>query len=406
MSTPASKVLAVLGGPPAFPEPLHVGRPNVAAGEAFLQRARDVMERRWFTNNGPLVQEFERRIAEITGARHCIALANATAALELTVDALGLSGEVIVPSFTFVATAAALVRRGVRPVFCDVDPRTHQLDPSVVEGLITSRTSAILGVHVWGTPCHVNELSAIADRHHLRLMFDAAHAFGSAYPDGMVGSRGAAEIFSFHATKFVHSAEGGAVTTNDDELAKRLRLLRNFGFTGLDQVECVGTNAKLSELHAAMGLTSLDALPELLRVNLENYHAYRHILAELPGLRLFAIPDGAQHNRQYVVVEVDSRTAPLSRDDLAAVLWAENVLTRRYFYPGIHRIPAFAPYVTPGISLPHTDQLCQSVLQFPTGTAVSASMIRQIGTILCQAWAEAGEVRLRLKRNGSEQPKR
>src|SRR5580700_10573922 len=278
--------LAIFGHPPAFDTPLHVGRPNLPDKQAILDRISGALEAGWLTNGGPLVAEFERRVASEAGVKHCIATCNGTAALELAVRALGLVGEVIVPAYTFVATAHALAWHGLRPVFCDVDPATHTLDPDKVVRTIGPRTAAIVGVHLWGGSCDVDALAVIARQHKIPILFDAAHAFGSTYRDRLIGGFGACETFSFHATKFVHCGEGGAVATNDDRLAERLRLLRNFGFAGYDRVTSLGTNAKLSELAAAMGLASLDHMGTIVAANRRNYEAYASCLRSLPGITL------------------------------------------------------------------------------------------------------------------------
>jgi dTDP-4-amino-4,6-dideoxygalactose transaminase len=394
-ATPAAP-LAILGAAPAFPEPLHVGRPNVGDEARLLARIRGACEARWLTNDGPLVREFETRVAALAGVRHCIATSNGTAALELALRALRMTGEVIVPSFTFVATPGAVQWIGGTPVFCDVDAATHCLDPRRVEALITPRTSGILGVHVWGNPCAVDELTDIARRHRLPLLFDAAHAFGSEWRGRPLGQFGDAEVYSFHATKFVQSAEGGAVVTNSDALAAELRLTRNFGFAGLDRVAALGMNAKMSEINAAMGLTSLDALDEFLAVNERNYAAYQRALTGLPGLTLLPYPPGERHNRQYIVVLVDEAACGLSRDLLVEALRAENVLARRYFFPGCHRFPPFAP---PGggiaADLPVTESLIRTVLQLPTGTGASTADIQRVGEILRTAIQYAPQIRQR-----------
>src|SRR5690606_11646345 len=218
--------LALRGGFPEFAEPLHVGRPNQGDRATLMRRIEGVLDRNWLTNDGPLVEELEQRIAADLGVRHCVAMCNGTIALEIAIRAAGLTGEVIVPSFTFVATAHALQWQGITPVFCDVEPFTHTIDPARVEELITPRTSGIVGVHVWGRACAVDELTAIAHRNNLALLFDAAHAFGCTYRQQRLGSFGDAEVFSFHATKFMNSCEGGAITTNDDAFAEKVRLMR------------------------------------------------------------------------------------------------------------------------------------------------------------------------------------
>ena len=252
--------LAIHGAPPAFLQPLHVGRPNISNREKFLASVARVLDNQWLTNNGPLVQEFEQRIADQLGVKHCVAMCNGTIALEIAIRALGLTGEVIVPSWTFVATAHALYWQGITPIFADIDSATHNLDPAAVRRMITPRTSGIIGVHLWGRAAPVDELQAIANEYGLKLMFDAAHAFGSSYQGQSIGQFGACEVFSFHATKSFNTMEGGAVTTNDDELAEAMRLMRNFGFKGYDNVIHPGTNGKMIEVCAAMGLANLDGL--------------------------------------------------------------------------------------------------------------------------------------------------
>src|SRR5690348_16496863 len=245
--------LAINGAPPAFDQPLHVGRPNIEGSEEFLLRVRQILDSRWLTNDGPMVQEFERRIAEYLGVKHCIAMCNGTIALEIAIRALGLTGEVIVPSWTFVATAHALYWQGITPVFADINATTHNLDPEAVRRMITPRTSGIIGVHLWGRPAPVEELQLIANEYGLKLMFDAAHAFGSTFAGRPIGCFGECEVFSFHATKSFNTMEGGAVTTDDDDLAETMRLMRNFGFKGYDNVVHPGTNGKMIEVCAAMG---------------------------------------------------------------------------------------------------------------------------------------------------------
>jgi len=189
---------------PAFAEPLHVGRPNIGDVGEIHRRIDEILKSRWLSNDGAVVQEFEREIASIVGVKHCMAVCNATVGLEIAYRAAGLSGEVIVPANTFVATVHALQWLGITPIFCDIDPQTHNLDPSRVEELITPKTSGIVGVHVWGRPCQVTALEEIAAKYELQLLFDAAHAFGCSLDGRMIGGFGAAEVFSFHATKFVN----------------------------------------------------------------------------------------------------------------------------------------------------------------------------------------------------------
>ncbi len=390
--------LALFGGTPAFAERLHVGRPNMGDRGRLLERINDILDRRWFTNSGKYVAEFEHRVAQIAGVKHCIAMCNGTVALEIVARALGLTGEVIVPSFTFIATAHALQWQGIRPVFCDIDSRTHNIDPAQVESLITPRTTGIIGVHVWGRPCDTERLERIARVHHLRLLYDAAHAFACSHRGRMIGSFGDAEVYSFHATKFINTFEGGAVVTNDSDLAARIRLMKNFGFAGYDNVIYIGTNGKMTELSAAMGLTAIESLEEIVAINRRNYELYRDGLAGLPGTELVAYDPAEQNNYQYVVVTVDRAKLGLSRDDLMRILHAENVFARRYFYPGCHRMePYWSLYRADTPLLPHTDALSENVLSLPTGTCIDPQMIGSVCDILQLVAAHQGEVRQRLQ---------
>ena len=384
--------LAVFGGPPAFNEILHVGRPNVGDREHLLARIGDMLDRRWLTNHGPFVHELETELAAFLGVRHVVAMCNGTVALEIAARALGLHGEVIVPAFTFVATAHALQWQEITPVFCDVDPHTHLLDPDQIEAMITPRTTGIVGVHLWGQACNVEALSEIAQRRGLRLIYDAAHAFGCSHGDRMIGNFGDAEVFSFHATKFFNTFEGGAVATNDDDLAQRIRLMQNFGFTGLDTVVYVGTNGKMSEVSAAMGLTGLESVDDFIASNRRNYDCYASALAGVPGLRMLRYDGQQRQNYQYVVLELDGAAA-ISRDDLVSVLHAENVRARRYFYPGVHRMEPYRSYFPhAGLLLPVTERLAQQVLVLPTGTAVSPQDIDRIAQLVAFSVANGAAI--------------
>jgi len=374
--------LAINDEAPAFSEPLHVGRPNIGERESFLDRVNEIFDNRWFSNNGPMVQQFEEEIAKHLGVKHCIAMCNGTIALEIAIRALGLTGEVIVPSYTFVATAHALQWQEITPVFADIDPVTHSLDPDSVRQMITPRTSGIIGVHLWGQPCNIEKLQAIADEHGLQLMFDAAHAFSCSHEGQMIGNFGRCEVFSFHATKFFNSFEGGAIATNDDDLAKQIRLMKNFGFAGYDNVIYSGTNGKMTEVCAAMGLTSLESIDDFMQVNKRNYLAYKKGIAEIPGLRLLVNKGEDRRNHQYIVMEVDSKF-PLTRDEVIQVLLAENILARKYFWPGCHNMEPYRSfYPHAGLLLTQTQIVSEKVIVMPTGTTMSLDNIEAILTIL------------------------
>ncbi|MBN2161998.1 MAG: DegT/DnrJ/EryC1/StrS family aminotransferase [Pontiellaceae bacterium] len=365
-----------------FEEVLHVGAPNIGGREEFHRLIDEMFDRRWLTNHGMLVQEFESRLADYLGVKHCITLCNGTTGLELAIRALDLSGEVIVPSFTFIATAHALKWQEITPVFCDIDRCSYTLDPDVVERRITAETTGILGVHLYGRPCEIDRLQSVADRYDLKLLFDAAHAFGCSHGGRMIGNFGRCEVFSFHATKVFNTFEGGAITTNDDQLAQRIRLMLNFGFAEYDKVVYLGTNGKMSEVCAAMGLVNLNELERFIAVNRMNYEQYRVGLESINGLELMPYQTSERCNWQYIVVEVRDAYSK-SRDELIDVLHSTGILARRYFWPGCHRMePYCSLQPDAGQFLPVTDHVAERLLVLPNGTATSSSAINRIIGVL------------------------
>ncbi len=389
--------LAIFGGTPAFSKPLYVGRPNIGDRKKLLTRIEDALDRRWLTNDGPYVQQFERSIAETIGVKHCIAVCNGTVALELVIRAAGLSGEVLIPSFTFIATAHALQWQQITPVFCDIDPQTYNMDPKAVEKMITPRTTGIIGVHLWGRPCAIEDLAKIAHRKNLKLLFDASHAFGCSYKKEMIGNFGLAEVFSFHATKVLNTFEGGAVVTNNDALAQQIRLMRNFGFVDYDKVIYIGTNGKMNEISAAMGITGLEALDEFIAANRRNYQAYREALQSIKGIKLLTYNEKEKCNFHYVVLEIEEKKIGLSRNELAEILHAENVIARRYFFPGCHKMEPYASYFpNAGVLLPETEHCAKRIICLPTGITAGLEEIKTIVQIIRLVIQGAAEIKARL----------
>lgn len=392
----SGSVLAILGGTPAFAEPMHVGRPNIGDRDAFMRRVEAALDRRWLTNDGPNVRELEAKLALFLGVEHCITMANATVALEVLARALALTGEVVVPSFTFIATAHAFAWLGLTPVFVDVEPETHMMAAAGLSAAITPRTSAIAPVHLWGGGCDVDGLGAVARQRNLPIVFDAAHALASTIGGRAIGGFGNAEVFSFHATKFFNTFEGGAVTTNDAALARELRLMRNFGFRGYDDVAVIGTNAKMNEISAAMGLTSLEGIDALIELNRARFERHAAALDGLAGIRVVRPARTERSNFQYFVLEIGEQTG-LTRDQLLATLWSENVRARRYFYPGCHRSAPYAELATR--ALPVTERLAREVLILPTGGSVSEADVDRIAEIIRTALAHADELAARVPRD-------
>ncbi|MEY3760706.1 MAG: hypothetical protein RIR39_2197, partial [Pseudomonadota bacterium] len=319
---------------------------------------------------------------DFLGVKHCVAMCNGTIALEIATRALELKGEVIMPSYSFIATAHALQWQEITPVFADIDPNTHNLDPDSVRKMITPRTTGIVGVHLWGRSSPVEELQAIADEHGLKLMFDAAHAFGCSHNGRMIGNFGACEVFSFHATKFFNTFEGGAVVTDNDDLAQKIRLMKNFGFSGYDNVIYSGTNGKMTEIAAAMGLVNFDAMDEFVEANRRNHAQYSTQLNAIKGLSVLKYDECEHNNYQYIVVEILD-DFPVSRDEIINVLQAENILARRYFWPGCHNmLPYRAFYPHAGLILPNTKIVADRVIVLPTGISLPDNAIDTVASIL------------------------
>lgn len=392
--------LAIFGGRAAFKDMLHVGRPNIGDRERFLNRVNDILDRNWLSNYGPYVRELERLMAEYVGVKHCIVTCNGTVALEIAIRALGLNGEVIVPSYTFIATAHALQWQEITPVFCDIDPETFTIDPNQVERMITPRTTGIIGVNLFGRVCNIVELTEIARQHNLKLLFDSSHVFGCSFNGRMVGSFGDAEVFSLHATKFLNSLEGGVVVTNNQDYAEKIRLMKNFGFVGWDNVEYIGTNGKMNEMSAAMGLTSLESIDDFISANHRNYKLYQKELLGIQGIRLRTYDEQEKNNYQYIIIVIDDAVTGINRDNLMKLLQFENVLARRYFYPCCHNMEPYRSYFPHAkLLLPQTELLMKQVLCLPTGTAIRPDEVQRVCALIRFSVSNAQEINDRLSRS-------
>ncbi len=387
---------ALFGGSPCFDTPRHVNRPNAAPRTAFDNYFDEAWKTKRFSNGGPLLVRFEQRLSEYLDVADAVVVCNATIGLSLAIQALGLTGEIILPSYTFISSANAIKAAGLTPVFCDIRPHDMNMDPDACAALITPRTSAVLATHAWGEPCDTDALAAVCDTAGITLLYDAAHAFGVLHQGRKIGGFGRAEIFSLHATKVLHAFEGGVIATDDTKLADALRLRRNFGFTGVDQVEIAGLNAKMSEAHAAMGLANLDIIDEIIAANRRRHDAYAKGLSGLPGVQLNRPAAGATSNYHYVVADIDAAAFGLTRDALVDLLFAENVLARRYFHPGGHRSLPHLPEVGGPPSLPVTEAICERVLVLPAGAAIELQDVAAICDLIRRIAASAPEISARL----------
>jgi dTDP-4-amino-4,6-dideoxygalactose transaminase len=304
--------------------------PNKAKYQAYIDR---IFTSGWLTNNGSLLKELESRLAEYLGVKHLICVANGSLALQLSYKALHLKGEVITTPFSFAATPGTLAWEGLKPIFADINPDTFNLDPENIEALISNRTSAIVPVHVFGNPCEVERIQEIANKHKLKIVYDAAHCFGSEYKGESVLKYGDISTISFHATKLFHTVEGGAVITNDDRLAEKVRLLINFGIKSPSDISSIGTNAKMNEIEAAMGLCVLDEIGLVREQRAKIWDVYQKGLSGRVSFQKWNAL--SQNNHAYAPVLFDNEVELLNFE---ARLKERNIVPRRYFYPSLDRL--------------------------------------------------------------------
>lgn len=334
-----------------------VTRPYLPDQKKYQKYIDQIFRRNWLTNNGPLVNELELKIKDQQGLKHLIYVSNGTIALQLAIKALELEGEIITTPFSFVATTSSIVWEGCQPVFVDIDERTLNIDPSNIEAAITDRTSAILATHVYGNPCDIESIQKIADKHGLKVIYDAAHCFGVKYKNRSIFEYGDVSTCSFHATKLFHTIEGGMIVTKDPNLLKKLAGMRNFGFAGPEAFSELGINAKNSEVHAAMGLCNITDVEAIIqeRVRLCQYYdeKLKNLRVRRPEWSSMASFNGAY----YPVIFEDSELM----DRCISALEGAKIYPRRYFYPALSKA---LPYVDHQ-SILITEKICERVLCLP-----------------------------------------
>ncbi len=349
---------------PSIEQPIPLARPGVPDAAHVADQVQAILESGMLTN-GPYVRELERRAAEYLGVRYCIAVASCTSGLMLVLRAAELTGEVIVPSFTFAATAHAVAWNGLRPVFADIEPNTLTLDPDAVRRAIGMRTSAIVATHVYGTPADVESLEAIAAEHGVRVFFDAAHAFGSVHAGRRVGGFGSAEVFSLSPTKVVVAGEGGIIATDDDVLAERCRIGRDYGNPGDYDCRLVGLNARMSELHAVVALASLEDLDARLDERNQIAGEYHVALGNLFGVGFPSIREGDRSTWKDFTVLVHPEVAGATAGEVGGTLGELGIETKRYYDPPVHRMRAYRFLGSAARALPVTDFAAERVLTLP-----------------------------------------
>lgn len=386
-----SHEFALLGGTATFERMLPVGQLYFPSWDRYEAAMRGIFERRYYTNQGPLVQQLEERLQEYLGVKHAICVTNATIGLMMAAEALELSGKVVLPSFTFIASAQSLSWSGIEPVFCDVDPATHQIDIGKIDALLDARVTGIMGVNLWGGACNPVALEIFAHARGLKLYFDSAHAFGCEVERKKIARFGSIEVFSFHATKVLSATEGGCLCTNDDVIAARLRNIRSSYGAGKPVPVVKTSNGRMSEAQAAIALLSLEDFPRNQQKNESLYRIYEDKLKHIPGIKLVEPAGVTFSNYQYIVCEVDENSFGLPRESLIAVLKAENVNARRYFYPGTHRSVGYVNSQA-GLTdtLPVTDHLCATCIQLPVGALVDRDAVNTICDLIDKCQRNAG----------------
>jgi dTDP-4-amino-4,6-dideoxygalactose transaminase len=354
---------------------IQVTKPFMPPLDEYISYVKDIWSRQWLTNNGPLVNHLELRLKEHLNVKHMLFVSNGTIALQMAIKALGLEGEVITTPFSFVATTSTLVWEGCKPVFVDVDPATLNIDPDKIEQAITSKTTGILATHVYGNPCDIDKIQAIAEKHQLKVIYDAAHCFGTLYKGQSVFNYGDISTLSLHATKVFHTIEGGALFSSSAELLRKIAYIRNFGFSNVDEISELGINGKNSEFHAAMGLANLPYIDEINQYRKELYTYYDEKLGTLTVSKIKINPDSSFNYAYYPIIFDSEENLLKSLNELNL----NRIYPRRYFYPSLSTLPYLDTYETPitndiakrvmclplyhGLSFEEVDFVCRILLR-------------------------------------------
>ncbi|HBZ26119.1 MAG TPA: aminotransferase [Rikenellaceae bacterium] len=362
-----------------FSKPIYVTQPALPPLEEFTKLLKQIWDNKILTNNGPFHQQFEKELAEYLGVKYISLFSNGTLALITALQALRITGEVITTPFSFVATTHSLWWNNIKPVFADIEPNTYNLDPEKVEAAITPQTTAIMPVHVYGTPCNLKEFQRIADTYGLKLIYDAAHAFGVKVDGTSVLNFGDLSILSFHATKVFNTIEGGAIISFDEKTKKQIDFLKNFGFAGETTVIAPGINAKMNEVQAAYGLLQLKYVDENIDKRKAITEIYRSRLANIPGIHLMNDIENVYHTYSYFPIFIDANLYGKTRDELYEEMKMYNIFGRRYFYPLISQFPSYRglPSAKPE-NLPVAEKVANQVICLPIYPNLKINSINKI----------------------------
>lgn len=367
---------AILGGAPAFENKVNIVRPVMPDFPEMAGGVQDIL-RSGMVTKGEYLKAFEKAVREHLGVKHAIGVSSCTSGLMLTYRGLGLTGDVVVPSFTFMATVSALVWSGLRPIYADVEAGTTNLDPTAAEAAITPQTSAIVAVHNFGNPAELDALRDVARRHGLKLILDSAHGFGALYHGQPVGGQADAHVFSLSPTKLLITGEGGIVATNDDALAETIIMGREYGNSGSYDSAFAGLNARMPEFNALLGLRSLERLEDAARTRNQTAELYQEMLGHFPGVTFQEVRPGNRCSYKDLSIVFDPAGFGMTRDQLALALAAERIDTRKYYEPPVHRQTAYQSYYD-GRPLPNTEWLALNSLSFPMWSDMQPQVVMQI----------------------------
>lgn len=362
-----------------FPELIYITRPLLPNIDDFHKKVNAIFNEKWLTNFGKQHEEFKDKLLKFLDVKNISLFCNGTLALDIAIKALNIKGEVITTPFTFAATSHVLYANNVRPIFCDIDEETLNIDARKIEALITPKTSAILAVHVFGNPCDIKKLERICKKHKLKLIFDAAHAFGVKINGTPIGNFGDVSMFSFHATKVFNSIEGGCLTYKDHSIKERIKLLKNFGIKNEDEVSLIGTNAKMNEIQAAFGILNLKILKKEIKKRKILYSLYKDKLKKTKGLKIVSSVENNGANYSYLPILINKKEFGLSRDELYLKLKEYNIFSRKYFHPLCSNFSCYKK--NPG-ELPIANRVSQEVLCLPLYGALEKNDVKKIAAII------------------------
>lgn len=366
-----------------FKKPIYITRPILPNLKEFTKELDDVWKSQWLSNNGPKHQLFEKKIEMVLKVPYVSLFNNGTIALLTAIKTLKLSGEVITTPFTFPATPHCLTWNNITPVFCDIDPVTMNIDADKIESLITKKTSAILAVHVFGTPCDVKKIQKIADKYNLKVIYDAAHAFGVKINGVGIGNFGDVSMFSFHPTKLFHTAEGGALAFKDVRFKTKIELLKNFGIKNEEKVVDIGINGKMNEIQAVLGLLVLGKVDEEMKKRKLLLDTYHHYLKDIEGISFVKLPDNIKSSYQYFTIRINKKIFGKSRDYVYEHFKKYNVFTRKYFYPLCSEYPHYKNLPSSKKNnLPVAHKVVGEVLSMPFYGELSVGDVEKICNIL------------------------